>query len=55
MRESKGLGPFLLELLPFVKNFLNAVKSLCAHYLFNQWLEFDQTSRYIIRMGERSD
>ena len=24
--------------------FLNAVKSLCAQYLFNQWLEFDQTS-----------
>ena len=27
----------------FVK-FLNAVKSLYAHYLFNQWPEFDQTS-----------
>ena len=23
---------------------VNAVKSLCAQYLFNQWLEFDQTS-----------
>ena len=23
---------------------VNAVKSLCAHYLFNQLLEFDQTS-----------
>ena len=23
---------------------VNAVKSLCAHYLFNQWLEFDQIS-----------
>ena len=23
---------------------VNAVKSLCAHYLFNQWMEFDQTS-----------
>ena len=23
---------------------VNAVKSLCAHYLFKQWLEFDQTS-----------
>ena len=23
---------------------VNAVKSLCAHYLFNQWLKFDQTS-----------
>ena len=38
-----SVRPILLELLPFVK-FLNAVKSLCAHYLFNQWLEFDQTS-----------
>ena len=43
IRNSKGWGPIILELLPFVK-FLNAVKSLCAHYLFNQWLEFDQTS-----------
>ena len=33
--------PILLELLPFGK-ILNAVKILCA--LFNQWLEFDQTS-----------
>ena len=40
----------LLELLLFVK-FLNAVKSLCAHYFFNEWLDFDQT----IRTGERSD
>ena len=23
---------------------VNEVKSLCAQYLFNQWLEFDQTS-----------
>ena len=23
---------------------VNAVKSLCVHYLFNQWLEFDQTN-----------
>ena len=23
---------------------VNAVKRLCAHYLFNQWMEFDQTS-----------
>ena len=44
IRESKGQEPILLELLPFVNFFLNAVKSLCAHYLFNQWLEFDQTS-----------
>ena len=45
IRESKDKEPILLELLPFVK-FLNAVKSLCAHYmyLFNQWMEFDQTS-----------
>ena len=21
-------------------------KILCAHYLFNQWLEFDQTSKF---------
>ena len=41
--KSKGWGPILLELLPFVK-FLNPVKSLCAHYHFNQWPEFDQTS-----------
>ena len=34
----------MLELLSFVKVFLNSVKSLCAHDLFNQWLEFDQTS-----------
>ena len=40
---SENTAIFLLELLPFVK-FLNAVKSLCAHYLFNQWPEFDQTS-----------
>ena len=40
IRETKGQGPNLLELLPFVKNFLNAVKSLCAL----QWLEFYQTS-----------
>ena len=38
-----GKGPILLKLLPFVK-FLNAVESLCAHCLFNQWPEFDQTS-----------
>ena len=43
IRKSKGYGPVLLELLAFVK-FLNAVKSLCAHYLFNQWPEFDQTN-----------
>ena len=43
IRKSKGYGPILLELLPFV-NFLNAVKSLCAHFLFNQWPEFEQTS-----------
>ena len=49
IRNSKGKGPILLKLLPFVK-FLNAIKSLCAYYLFNQWLEFD-----IIRTGERSD
>ena len=23
---------------------VNAVKGLCAHYLFNQWMEFNQTS-----------
>ena len=23
---------------------MSFVKSLCAHYLFNQWMEFDQTS-----------
>ena len=35
---------------------VNAVKSLCAHYLFNQLLEFDQTSTDTsYRMGERSD
>ena len=39
IRECKGWGPILLGLLPFVKFFLNAVKSLCAHYLFNQWLD----------------
>ena len=44
IRESKGKGPILLELFSFVKCFPNAVKSLCAHYLVNQWLEFDQTS-----------
>ena len=43
IRISKGRRPILLESLPFVK-FLNAVKSLCAHYLFNQRPEFDQTS-----------
>ena len=32
-----------LRVIALVK-FLNAVKSLCTHYLFNQWLEFDQTS-----------
>ena len=25
-------------------NLVNAVKHLCTHYLFNQWLKFDQTS-----------
>ena len=43
IRQSKGYGPILSKLLPFVK-FLNAIKSLCAQHLFNQWLEFDQTS-----------
>ena len=23
---------------------MSLVKSLCAHYLYNQWLKFDQTS-----------
>ena len=43
IRKCKGQGLILLELLPFVK-FHNAVESLFAHCLFNQWLEFDQTS-----------
>ena len=34
IRKCKGRGPILSDLLPFVKIF-NAVKSLCAHYLFN--------------------
>ena len=38
-----GVYCFRLELLAFV-TFLNAVKSLCAHCLFNQWPEFYQTS-----------
>ena len=35
--------PILLELLPFEKCLNAAKKTLCAHNLFNQWLEFDQT------------
>ena len=44
IEKVRARGPIILELLPFVKIFLNAVKSLSAYYLFNQCLEFDQTS-----------
>ena len=34
----------LVEILPKSSFFSMSVKSFCANYLFNQWLEFDQTS-----------
>ena len=43
-KKVRTRGLILLELLSFVK-FLNAAKiSFYAQYLFNQWLEFDQTN-----------
>ena len=42
-KKKEGLGANSLRVIALCK-ISYAVKSLCAHYLFNQWLEFDQTS-----------